>query len=252
MSPTIVPPRRAAPLRAREILALLLGLALVALTARLGVWQLDRAQTKQALAAQIAERGAAPALQQGAAALAFDANVWRQAQVRGEYATAWTVFLQNRQYGEQVGFWVLTPLRIAGTQTYLMVLRGWMPRRFNADFEPDLRTPTGMVTARGRIAPPPSQWFAFAKDPPDAVIRQNVQLAQFAALHHIALLPYVIQQLGDAGDGLVRDWPQPDTGMQTNYGYAVQWFAMSALGLGLTLYFLGRRLRGVPPKEQQT
>ena len=42
---------------------------------------------------------------------------------------------------------------------------------------------------------------------------------------------------------LVRDWPAPDLGMQTNYGYAFQWFAMSATCMGLLVYFTTRTLR---------
>jgi cytochrome oxidase assembly protein ShyY1 len=80
-----------------------------------------------------------------------------------------------------------------------------------------------------------------------------VQLHQFATYHHIQILPYVIQEMGAQKDGLVRRWPQPDVGMYTNYGYAFQWYSMTALGVGLTIYFLGKRLRGrmraAPDKE---
>jgi len=31
-----------------------------------------------------------------------------------------------------------------------------------------------------------------------------------------------------AADGLLRDWPLPTVDVQTNYGYAVQWFAIAA------------------------
>ncbi|MDE2123574.1 MAG: SURF1 family protein, partial [Betaproteobacteria bacterium] len=78
---------------------------------------------------------------------------------------------------------------------------------------------------------------------PGAVIRQNIELAQFAKYHNIKMLPYVIQEMGREKDGLVRSWPQPDVGMDTNYGYAFQWYSMTALGLGLTIYFLGKRVR---------
>jgi surfeit locus 1 family protein len=50
-----------------------------------------------------------------------------------------------------------------------------------------------------------------------------------------------VQQLGEPGaqaaDGLLRDWPAPDAGLQKHYGYAFQWFALSALILGLYVWF---------------
>ncbi len=210
----------------------------------LGRWQLGRAEYKKALTARIAERMKGSAIIQNAQALDFKSNEWRHVVARGEYAPAWTIYLQNRQHNDQPGFWVVTPLRIDGSKVYVLVMRGWIPRNFDAmDLLPTVITPKGLTQVDGRIAPPPSQMFSFAKDPPAAVIRQNVQLAQFAQYHHIQVLPYVIQEMGNQKDGLVRRWPQPDVGMNTNYGYAFQWYSMTALGLGLTIYFLGKRIR---------
>lgn len=248
MSKPIVPP--AAPqgavpgLRPREILTVIASLALIALLARLGVWQLHRAHYKQALAASIASRERLSPLRLGAQGVDFAENEWRPVQARGAWAGAMTVYLQNRQHAGVSGFWVFTPLRLAGSDTYVMVQRGWAgPDPHAPMLVPPIPTPSGDVDVRGRIAPAPSQWFSFAKDPPGAMVRQNVQLPQFAAFHHIRLLPYVIQQLGPDSEGLVRAWPAPDLGMQTNYGYAFQWFAMSATCMGLLVYFTTRTLR---------
>lgn len=210
----------------------------------LGRWQLGRAEYKKELTARIAERMKGSAITQRAQALNFKSNEWRHVVARGEYTPAWTIYLQNRQHDNQPGFWVLTPMRIEGSQVYVMVMRGWVPRNFDAmNLLPRVVTPKGVILVDGRIAPPPSQMFSFAPDPPAAVIRQNVQLAQFAQYHNIHVLPYVIQEMGSQKDGLVRSWPQPDVGMNTNYGYAFQWYSMTALGLGLTIYFLGKRMR---------
>ena len=38
-------------------------------------------------------------------------------------------------------------------------------------------------------------------------------------------------------DGLLRQWPAPDTGLQKHYGYAFQWFSLSVLTLGLYVWF---------------
>jgi cytochrome oxidase assembly protein ShyY1 len=41
----------------------------------------------------------------------------------------------------------------------------------------------------------------------------------------------VIEQTGDSGDGLVRDWPKPSLGMEKHQGYAFQWFALAATAI---------------------
>ena len=43
------------------------------------------------------------------------------------------------------------------------------------------------------------------------------------------------EQENDLGDGLARIWPEPDLGIQMHYGYAFQWFAMSA---AILIYYL--------------
>ena len=247
MSRPIVPPapaqRSPRGLSGREVLAVLGSLAVVVLLARLGVWQLDRGSEKQALAARIAARERLSPLQLGPQGVDLASAQWRPAVARGEWAQGWTVYLQNRQYRGVSGFWVLTPLRLQGSDRYLMVLRGWAAPDVHAPLlVPPVPTPSGPVEVRGRVAPAPSPWFSFAKDPPGARLRQNVQLQQFAQYHHILMFPYVLQQLGPSSDGLVREWPKPDLGMQRNYGYALQWFAMSVTCLGMWLYFTSRTL----------
>jgi cytochrome oxidase assembly protein ShyY1 len=49
----------------------------------------------------------------------------------------------------------------------------------------------------------------------------------------------VIQQCSDDGDGLRRDWPRPDFGIDVHRAYAVQWYALAGLAavLGIVLSF---------------
>lgn len=228
----------------RDLLVIVLGLLVMATTAGLGRWQLDRAHEKAALHRQLDQREIAAPLQVGKDAIDLDADAWRRAQARGVYAPAMTVYLQNRQQDQETGFWVLTPLKIAGSNDYVMVLRGWIPRNFeHMDEIARYRTPLGQTMVDGLVAPPPSQWFSFFPDPPQAVIRQNINMEQYARFHHIALLPFVLRQSGDLNDGLGRRWPAINTGIATNYGYALQWFAMCATAGALLAYFLFRRLR---------
>jgi len=43
------------------------------------------------------------------------------------------------------------------------------------------------------------------------------------------MLPLLLQQTSDTGDGLVREWPQPAVGSERNRGYAFQWYALAAM-----------------------
>ncbi|MDD4885544.1 MAG: SURF1 family protein [Thiomonas sp.] len=228
----------------RELLIIVLGLLVIGVTASLGFWQLGRAHEKKALHLRMDQREQAAPLRVGTDNIQLGPDIWRRVVASGEFAQNLTIYLQNRQQNEHTGFWVMTPLKLSGSNQYVMVLRGWIPRNFQAmDLIAPYKTPQGLTQIAGLVAPPPSKWFSFFSDPPNAVIRQNVNLKKFAEFHHIKLLPYVLRQSGEANDGLGREWPAANTGISTNYGYAAQWFGMSATGAILLIYFVFWRLR---------
>jgi cytochrome oxidase assembly protein ShyY1 len=64
-------------------------------------------------------------------------------------------------------------------------------------------------------------------------VRQNFDIAEFAAETGLALQPIVIEQRSDGGDGLLREWPRPDLGVDMHASYALQWYSLAALAIVL-------------------
>lgn len=135
------------------------------------------------------------------------------------------------------GFIVVTPLRLEGSDRTVLVQRGWVPRDFQDRTRlPALDTPQGMVQVRGRLAPPPSRLFEPGAAAPGP-IRQNIELAAYARETGLALLDLSLLQTGDAGDGLLRDWPRFAADVSKHHGYAFQWFGLCALTGLLYVWF---------------
>jgi len=228
----------------RSLKAWLLALAALAgaaVTFSLGMWQWGRAQQKLELQAAIETRRALPPVD--AAALrspgAGTELLHRQVVLRGRWEPRHTIYLDNRQLGGRQGFYVVTPLRLAGggPADTVLVQRGWAPRDFNDRTRlPPVTTPDGEVELRGRLAPPPAKLYEFQAGG-TGPIRQNLDLAQFRAETGLDLAPYSVQQLGPPSEGLLRDWPQPALGAGKNYGYAFQWWALCALIAILYVWF---------------
>jgi surfeit locus 1 family protein len=215
----------------------------VAVTARLGMWQLSRAAEKIALQTALDTRGHLAPLSN--ADLAREANEadaqhYRPAIVRGQWLTGHTVFLENRQMNGRPGFFVVTPLRLDGRSDSVLVQRGWAPRDMrDRTLLPRVDEPAGTIEVQGLIAPPPSRLFEFSAAQ-GGTIRQNLDLAAFSAEIHLPLAPVSVQQndsAATAGDALLRQWPHPAVDVHKHYGYAFQWFAMSALMAGLYVWF---------------
>lgn len=215
----------------------------MAATASLGLWQLDRARQKTELQAAMLSRAEQPAL--GNAELLAKTDdavlVHRSVQLQGRWLPQHSVFLENRQMNGRTGFFLVTPLRLSGSERAVLVQRGWLPRDFNDRTRvPDVATPAGDVLVQGRLAPPPGRLYQFG-DAGSGPIRQNIDLATHRQETGLALLDLSVQQTGDnEGEGqgrLHRQWPLPATDVHKHHGYAFQWFALCTLVGGLYLWF---------------
>ena len=116
----------------RLVIALAAAVA-IAGTIALGFWQWGRGEQKTALHDEIEARAtAAPVDARMLLAPQADlaALVHRPVVLRGEWIPQRTVYLDNRQMNAVPGFYVVTPLRIAGSQAVMLVQRGWVQRNF--------------------------------------------------------------------------------------------------------------------------
>lgn len=228
---------------------LLAAVAVAALTARLGLWQMHRGQEKRALQAEMIERAQAPALDGQAlarTALAAQGQWYRRVTARGHWLPVAPVFLDNRQMDGRPGFFVLSPLQLDRGDVVL-VQRGWVPRDMQDRSRlPALPLPAGEALVPARVAPWPSSLTALGSDAPGP-IRQNADPEALASLWGHALLPYSLQQLAPSPVGagaaaaaeqtLQRRWPLPALDVRKHDLYAVQWFLFSLLTVGLYVWF---------------
>lgn len=211
----------------------------MAVTASLGLWQLDRAAQKLALQAQINDRSGLAAWGNAELLQAPDptTGVYRPVNLVGAWVPDASVFLDNRQMNARVGFFLVSPLRLEGSDRVVLVQRGWVARDFSDRARvPSVTTPAGTVRVAGRLAPPPGKLFELG-EAGLGPIRQNIDLAAFQRETGLPLLDVSVQQSGDAADGLLREWPQVALDVGKHHGYAFQWFALCALAGILYVWF---------------
>jgi len=213
-------------------------LLVVAVTVRLGFWQRDRAHQKEALQAHITQFEDAPAQTIGAAPVALKEIEFHRVRAVGTFVPKQVVYLDNRPYNDQPGFYVVMPFKLRDGG-YVLVNRGWLPRSMSerTEIEP-FYTPKGEVEIEGIARADASKAYELGEggSAPHQQIRQNLDVHAFAIETGLPLQPFVIQQLSDDGDKLVRDWPSPITGVERNYGYMLQWWGMAVAAIGFGLY----------------
>ncbi len=231
--------------RIRFFLVTIAAVLGVVITASLGQWQLNRAKQKTAALAELQAQSTKSTL--NALELAAHNNptqlIHRSARLRGRWIPDRTIFLDNRQMGGRVGFLVVTPFILENSSAVVIVQRGWAPRAFDDRSRiPEIDTPTESVEILGRIAPPPPKLYEL-KESGSGAIRQNLDLFQFSSELSSVLLPVTLQQTGVKSEGVSREWPAPNLGLDKHHGYAFQWFGLATLISVLYFWFqIVRRL----------
>ena len=253
--------------RAHRVLFVLITLAALVgmgITASLGRWQLGRAAEKLTYQATLEARAAMPALDAqalratleagGATAADAEALLHRAVTLQGRWLPEHTVYLDNRQMQGRPGFYVVTPLLLPDEKAVVLVQRGWVARNFQDRAQIlKVNTPPELVQIQGRVAALPSRLYEFAAGDSaqgSSRIRQNLDLAAMSAQVQWPILTLSVVQLGDASEGLLRDWPVVASGVDKHYGYAFQWFGLCCLIALLYVWFQIVR-RFFRPRRQQ-
>ncbi len=204
----------------------------VAVGLSLAQWQTRRATEKMELAEKLQARQSAPAIRLGGALPTTDELEFRRVIVQGEFLRDWPVYLDNRPNNGVAGFYLLMPFKIAASNQYVLVARGWIPRNVaDRTKVPAIATPDGTIEIEGvarQSIGHVMQLGAVDAPQPHAIV-QNLDISSFAASSKLAMQPIFLEQLSDTHDGLVRDWPLPSTGVEKHRGYAFQWYALAAM-----------------------
>ena len=235
----------------RWIITTLLVIAGMGVLIRLGIWQLDRLEWRRAFNTRVTAQMTAPVLD-----LNFSHPVdglydmeYRSVIVTGRYDFSQEVLLRNQVRGNRLGFHVLTPLQVSGTEWYVLVDRGWIPFEDAADRKKYYET--GTVSVQGMIRRSLEKPdFGGVPDPTLAPGETRldawnvVNVPRVAAQSGLRLLPIYIDQAPDpAWTNLpYRSLPEIEISEGPHQGYALQWFTFATiLSLGYP-FFVRRQL----------
>lgn len=198
------------------------------LTLSLGNWQSGRADAKRALQARYDAALREVPIHVGNTLLDRDSVLFRKLEVEGVFDDAHTILLDNRVMNGVAGYHVLTPLRIDGGPLAILVNRGWVAAGRSREQVPAPPTPAGRVRLEGMAVDPQARYVELAPTAPSGHVWQNLDFARYAATTGLRLQPVLLLQTSSLPDGLQRNWPRPDSRVDTHVGYAFQWYSLAA------------------------
>jgi cytochrome oxidase assembly protein ShyY1 len=258
--PAVRPPTLWQAARTPRMLGLLvLFLAIAAVCARLGAWQLERAEIRGAAAqaARLAEVEAAvpvPIEDVLAPQQSFDgALVGRRVEVTGVYEADGQLLVTDRVLDGETGSLVLTPLRVTSTDpevdgAVLPVVRGWVPDGTATD-DAALAVPDGEVQVVAYLQASEDSGAA----PTGDGTADSISSAELLGLWGGPIWTGygVLTDSDPAQPAAVELLPPPTrsgTGLNIqNLGYAAQWWIFGGFAVFLWVRLLKDEvLRGVP------
>lgn len=234
--------------------ALLITLTVIALCARLALWQLERGDEKAALAQQQTERQQLP-LQPLARVLAADDPSQFPLALRGEVDNQHTFLLDNRIIDGVAGYHVLNPLH-TDSGHWLLLNRGWIAGGVDRDTLPTIPPLSNPVTVPGISYRYSDRVLTLAEDDlsaPSWPLRiQKVDIDAFSDLLGVDLAPIEVradpQASLETGEQFVRRWQDSRLGPARHYAYAWQWLA---LALAAAIIFVAASLRSKSGEHHQ-
>lgn len=221
-----------------RLIPFIVSLLLVSLGIALAQWQTRRAEQKEMLAAQSAERLHLPSVVLTAKTADADLQVFRKLKLSGRFISEWPLYLDNRPLQGKAGLYVLMPFKLKDSNRYVLVARGWLARDPHDRLHvPAIVVPEGEVVLEGMLRDKLDRVMQLGQQDivkPGSML-QNLDVALLAQQTGWDFYPFVLEQTSVAADGLSRDWPLPSTGSEKHRAYAFQWYALALMAF---LFFI--------------
>ncbi|SEO91328.1 SURF1 family protein [Aquisalimonas asiatica] len=221
----------------------------------LGFWQLDRADQRQAIVDAYETRDQRPEVDLNAESMPAGDAAPRNTRAYGRFDDERQLLLDNQFHRGQVGYHVLTPFHIEGSDAVVLVDRGWVPAGDSRAELPDVQVDGARRSVTGFLDQgPPSGLRLGGMADGETGWPLRIQYLDFEELEGrlgVDLMPRVLRLDPEAPDGFARDWGpafREGYGPERNHGYAVQWFGL-ATALAVIFLVVNTKRMGSDDKE---
>ncbi|HEX2218697.1 MAG TPA: SURF1 family protein [Gemmatimonadales bacterium] len=221
--------------------AILVLLLIAALFVRLGFWQVERLQERRAATRLALAARAEPARRLGAGAdwTAEELNE-RWVEATGVYDREHEIVLRGQAFQGTPGVHVVTPLRIAGSDSAVLVLRGFVPSADAVRADLDALDEPGTVRVRGLATPIPTG-DGRPLEHQGGATWARLDLDALRARLPYPILPVLVRQTPDTAlPRFPRRLPPPEPGDGPHLNYAVQWFLFAGMTVAFAVLVVGR------------
>jgi surfeit locus 1 family protein len=211
---------------------------------RLGFWQLGRLDERRASNRVVIAGRAAPVMALTGETLASaDSLGERRVRVTGRYDQAHDIVLRGGALQGVPGVYVVTPLRIEGSDTAVLVERGFVPTPDAVTADVRTLAEPGEVTVTG-LARRITGGGGRPLKRGDETTWARIDLDALRGRLPYPILAISIRQIPGAGlPSFPRRLDPPPIDEGPHMSYAIQWFLFAAMAVAFAFLVIGRRKR---------
>lgn len=217
-----------------------IGAILVVQFAGLGIWQVSRGLEKRAQQQAFDAQSGFSSWSDG-----VDVRSFQKLKVTGQFVNDRQILLENIIVNSQLGYYVVTPLRVADDAPLLLVNRGWIAQSVPEADPARIDVKTTRLTVLGRAGALPRAGYKMG----DAIPATSgwPKQAVYPTLDDVArtldepVQPFVLLMDPEDDYGFLRQWVPAQMGPGRHYAYALQWFAMGIVLAALLLWNYRKR-----------
>lgn len=224
-------------MKKKDIAFLIFGTIFALVCIRLGFWQLSRLSERKAFNQELRSRAETPPVDFAAIPRDTGAAHFRRVKISGDYDYAHEIILVERTRDGSPGVNILTPLRMSGSDTAVLINRGWVyaPDAMTVDLS-KWREPVQMSGEAYVQNYSTREGVPQSKSKPNAFRWADRKAISQAIPYPIA--PVYLVLIGGRSPANVPpriEVPPLDEG--PHQSYAIQWFSFAAIAIvGMILY----------------
>lgn len=209
----------------------------------LGLWQLDRAAEKVDAQSALEDRlsisaGPIEEIPAGHLHAANPEMQNRHVSLTGEYLNERTILISAEFFDSQIGYGVVTPLRLSSNDQLVLVHRGWTTGILPPNTDPDIRPFQGPTTVTAQVFVPDgnNRVISSTIDANQWPLRiRSLEIDVMEGILGEPLFPFEVRLTDDQAGTLVRHWSAVNVNVNQNLSYSLQWFSLALLVLFASL-----------------
>jgi surfeit locus 1 family protein len=210
----------------------------------LGMWQLERADFKEAIERKFEQRLSEPyrsfSMTDGMTDIEY-----RKLVLQGRYDNKRNLLVDNQLYRGRAGYYVVTPLQLRDSDHLVLVNRGWAAwgdSRTELAPIPDPVSAGGIAGTAYFPSEPALQMGDLASSAGWPLLVSHIDVDALQSRFEGRLLPMVLWLSPEQPGSYVREWNPVWMRPEKSRAYATQWFAFAAVAL---VFFVILNLRKI-------